>query len=82
MISDGREILEECQNLDPNFLFICLFVYLGVNLLLSWVARIIARRTGSDYVRKRGRWIKKDNDPSLGIAKVPDAGMGGGGGAV
>jgi len=62
--------------------FICLFVYLGVNLLLSWVARIIARRTGSDYVRKRGRWIKKDNDPSLGIAKVPDAGMGGGGGAV
>jgi len=27
--------------------FVCLFVYLGVNLLLSWIARIIARRTSS-----------------------------------
>ncbi|MGV8886442.1 MAG: amino acid ABC transporter permease [Microbacteriaceae bacterium] len=58
--------------------FICLFVYLGVNLLLSWLARVIARRTGSDYVTKRGRLVKKDEDPALSLAKLPDGGMGGG----
>jgi len=36
--------------------FVVLVVYLTVNLLLSWLARIIARRTGSGYV---SRWRRK-----------------------
>lgn len=30
-----------------SFFFVALFIYLGMNLLLSWIARIVAKRTGA-----------------------------------
>ena len=59
---------------------IVLAIYLGINLLLSWIARIVARRTAGGRV-KGGRKGRRNKDAALvDLAKVPDAGMGGGGG--
>ncbi len=52
------ELLRYAQNMQNFFggrylftLFAVVFiVYLGVNMLLSWLARIVARRTGSEAV--------------------------------
>ena len=55
--------------------FIVLVVYLTVNLLLSWVARIIARRTaGGSRKRPTGR-SKKDIETAviLGNSVMPDS---------
>lgn len=56
--------------------FVVLAIYLALNLSLSWVARVIARRTAGGYV-KRGK--AKRIDPSVELAKAPDSGVGGGG---
>jgi glutamate transport system permease protein len=53
------ELLRYAENMQHFFggrylftLFaIVLLVYLGVNLLLSWLARVVARRTGSSALR-------------------------------
>ena len=52
--------------------FVCLFVYLGVNLLLSWVARIIARRTSSASAGGR-----KARRAAAVMAQLGGAGAGG-----
>lgn len=57
-----------------TFFFIVLVVYLSVNLLLSWVARVVARRTASGTKTKR-----KGGAPFVGVdtaamnAVMPDA---------
>lgn len=45
-----------------SFFFIVLAIYLSMNLLLSWAARIIARRTGS----QAGGVTTPDEEPDLG----------------
>jgi glutamate transport system permease protein len=50
-----------------------LAIYLGINLLLSWLARVVARRTAGGR-KKKGR----NKDVALvDMSRVPDAGMGG-----
>ena len=56
--------------------FLCFAIYLTLNLTLSFIARRVAKRTAGGYV-KGGK--AKFEDPNLGLAKAPDAGMGGGG---
>jgi glutamate transport system permease protein len=57
---------------------IVLAIYLGINLLLSWVARIVARRTAGGRKRRGPR--KTVGEPVL---LYPDAGgSGSGGGAI
>jgi len=56
--------------------FLCFAIYLALNLTLSFIARRVAKRTAGGYV-KGGK--AKFEDPNLGLAKAPDAGMGGGG---
>ncbi len=62
---------------------IVLAIYLIMNLLLSWVARIVARRTGPGagtprIPRRFGIFGPRRPAPDLTMAKVPDAGMGNG----
>jgi len=57
--------------------FICLFVYLAVNLLLSWVARIVARRTDSG-----GKGGRKTKRAAQVMAQLGGAGMQGAAGSV
>lgn len=60
-------------------------VYLTMNLLLSWVARIVARRTGPGAmprIPRRGGIFRGPRGNDVNMAKVPDAGMGGGAGRV
>jgi len=56
--------------------FLVLGIYLVINLLLSWLARVIARRTAGG-TRSKG---KKGEDPLTAAIRLPDATMGGGGG--
>jgi len=56
--------------------FLCFVIYLALNLTLSFIARRVAKRTAGGYI-KGGK--AKFDDPNLGLAKAPDAGMGGGG---
>lgn len=73
-----------------SLFLVVLAIYLVMNLLLSWVARIVARRTGpgagAPRIPRRGGIFRgpKVTDPDGGIdmSKVPDAGMGGGAGPV
>jgi len=58
-----------------TFFFLVLAIYLTVNLLLSWLARVIARRTAGG-TRTKG---KKREDPLTAAIRLPDATMGGGG---
>jgi len=62
--------------------FLVLAVYLALNLTLSFIARVVAKRTAGGYVKKRGGPRMPANDPMTELTKAPDAGMGGGGGAV
>jgi len=57
-----------------TFFFIVLVVYLGVNLLLSWLARIVARRTsaGTKTKRKGGRNVVGVDTAAMN-AVTPDA---------
>lgn len=65
--------------------FIVLAVYLTVNLLLSWLARIVARRTaaGAKTTKRKGRG-KGDKDANINTAAMnaimPDASGSAGGG--
>jgi glutamate transport system permease protein len=63
-----------------SIFIIVLAVYLIMNLLLSWVARIVARRTGpgagAPRIPKRGGIFGRRKDVDLNMANVPDAGMG------
>ena len=60
---------------------IVLAIYLGLNLLLSWVARIVARRTAGGYTRGGGKKPRNTDEALVDMSRVPDAGMGGGAGA-
>ncbi|MGB3911470.1 MAG: amino acid ABC transporter permease [Pseudolysinimonas sp.] len=59
--------------------FVVLVIYLTLNLLLSWVARIVAKRTGPGAGKPRipRRGVHPEGD--IDTSKVPDAGMGSGG---
>lgn len=65
---------------------VVLVIYLATNLLLSWVARIVAARTGpgagTPRIPKRGGIFRRLRGGDVNMAKVPDAGMGGGAGPV
>jgi glutamate transport system permease protein len=65
---------------------VVLVIYLATNLLLSWVARIVAARTGpgagTPRIPKRGRIFARLRGGDVNMAKVPDAGMGGGAGPL
>ena len=62
--------------------FLCLVIYLALNLTLSFIARLVAKRTAGGYTRKRGGPRMPATDPATELAKAPDGGMGGGGAAV
>jgi glutamate transport system permease protein len=55
---------------------VVLAIYLAINLLLSWLARVVARRTAGGARGKRGA---RPETPEIDTAKIPDATMGGGG---
>lgn len=84
------ELLQSVRNLSNffgnryffSFFLVVLVVYVSLNLLLSWVARIVARRTGPGGARPRipRRGVHPDGD--LDMSQTPDAGMGGGVGPV
>jgi glutamate transport system permease protein len=65
---------------------IVLVIYLGMNLLLSWVARLVAARTGpgagKPRIPRRGRIFRRLRGGDVNMANVPDAGMGGGAGPL
>jgi glutamate transport system permease protein len=64
-----------------SFFLVVLAIYLVLNLTLSWIARIVARRTGPGAGRPRipRRGVHPEGD--IDMSGVPDAGMGGGVGA-
>lgn len=61
-----------------SFFFVALIIYLAMNLLLSWIARIVAKRTGPRHGKPRipRRGVHPEGD--IDMSRVPDAGMGGG----
>jgi glutamate transport system permease protein len=73
---------------DGNLIFtlflVALVMYLAINLILSTIARIVARRVrpgaGKPRIPKRGKVFGGKGD--INMANVPDAGMGGGAGPV
>lgn len=83
------ELLQAVRNLSNyygnryffSFFLVVLTIYLVLNLTLSWIARIVARRTGpgagKPRIPRRGVHLEGDID----MSQVPDAGMGGGVGA-
>jgi glutamate transport system permease protein len=68
------------SNYQFSLFAVVLAVYLTLNLTLSWVARIVARRTAGGRKAKGGGRGRRET-PVIDMAKIPDAGMGGGGGA-
>jgi glutamate transport system permease protein len=64
-----------------SFFLVVLAIYLVLNLTLSWIARIVARRTGPGAGRPRipRRGVHPEGD--IDMSGVPDAGLGGGVGA-
>jgi glutamate transport system permease protein len=64
-----------------SFFFVALAIYLTINLLLSWIARLVAKRTAPGAVRGKPRIPRRGVHPEGGIdmSRVPDAGGGGGG---
>ena len=65
-----------------SFFLVVLAIYLVLNLTLSWIARIVARRTGPGSGRPRipRRGVHPEGD--IDMSGVPDAGMGSGGAGV
>lgn len=63
-----------------SIFLVVLVIYLATNLLLSWVARIVARRTGpgagTPRIPKRGGIFRVLKGGDVNMANVPDAGMG------
>jgi glutamate transport system permease protein len=64
--------------------FIVLVVYLTVNLLLSWVARVVARRTaaGSKTIKRKGRNKDAGIDTARMNSIMPDSSSAAGGGSL
>ena len=64
-----------------SFFFVVVAVYLAMNLLLSWIARLVAKRTAPGAVRGRPRIPRRGVHPEgdIDMSRVPDAGMGSGG---
>jgi glutamate transport system permease protein len=62
-----------------SFFLVVLGIYLVLNLTLSWIARVVARRTGPGAGRPRipRRGVHPEGD--IDMSGVPDAGMGSGG---
>lgn len=62
-----------------SFFFVALVIYLGMNLLLSFLARLVAKRTAPGVVRGKPRIPRRGVHPEGDIdrSRVPDAGMGG-----
>jgi len=62
-----------------SFFFVALAIYLAMNLLLSWIARLVARRTAPGVVRGKPRIPRRGVHPEgdIDMSRVPDAGMGG-----
>lgn len=62
-----------------SFFLVVLAIYLVLNLTLSWIARLVARRTGPGAGRPRipRRGVHPEGD--IDMSAVPDAGMGSGG---
>jgi glutamate transport system permease protein len=67
-----------------SFFFVALLIYLGMNLLLSWIARLVAKRTGPGGRIVRPRIPRRGVHPEgdIDMSRVPDAGMGGGVGSA
>jgi glutamate transport system permease protein len=61
-----------------SFFLVVLAIYLVLNLLLSWVARIVARRTGPGAGKPRVPRLGLHPEGDVDMSIVPDAGMGGG----
>ncbi len=61
-----------------SFYFVAVAIYLGMNLLLSWVARIVARRTGPGRVRGKPRIPRRGVHPEGDIDMSPRTGCGDG----
>lgn len=64
-----------------SFFFVVLAIYLTINLLLSWIARIISRRTASQSGGVTPAALV-DESARVGAGYVGGAGMGGGGSAT
>jgi glutamate transport system permease protein len=64
-----------------SFFFVVLAIYLAMNLLLSWIARLVAKRTAPGVVRGKPRIPRRGIHPEgdIDMSRVPDAGMGSGG---
>ena len=64
-----------------SFFFVVVAVYLAMNLLLSWIARLVAKRTAPGYVKGRPRIPRRGVHPEgdIDMSRVPDAGVGSGG---
>jgi glutamate transport system permease protein len=67
-----------------SFFFVALLVYLSMNLSLSFIARLVAKRTGPGGSRVEPRIPRRGVHPEgdIDMSRVPDAGMGGGVGAA
>jgi glutamate transport system permease protein len=63
-----------------SYFFVALLVYLSMNLLLSFIARLVAKRTGPRgrivHPRIPRRGVHPEGD--IDMSRVPDAGMGAG----
>lgn len=61
-----------------SFFFVALLVYLSMNLLLSFIARLVAKRTGPGGRVGRPRIPRRGVHPEgdIDMSRVPDAGMG------
>jgi len=64
-----------------SFFFVALIIYLAMNLTLSFIARLVAKRTGPGGRIVRPRIPRRGVHPEgdIDLSRVPDAGMGGGG---
>jgi glutamate transport system permease protein len=64
-----------------SFFFVALIIYLAMNLTLSFIARLVARRTGPGGRTAKPRIPRRGVHPEgdIDLSRVPDAGMGGGG---
>jgi ABC-type amino acid transport system, permease component len=65
-----------------SFFFVALAIYLGLNLLLSWIARLVAKRTGPGGRIVKPRIPRRGVHVDVDTTRVPDAGLGGGAGTV
>lgn len=57
-----------------SFFFVALIIYLAMNLLLSWIARVVAKRTAAGAGRPR--IPRRGVHPVVDTTRVPDAGLG------